>query len=132
MPDPAPARRVGARPVPRPVPRRTSRYARRHAPLLRKRHMMRLAGAVSLAVLTTSGLSNVAISSLGQSIVRIDTFAGLGGRPAPGPGTNFLLVGTDGRDNVTPQQKQLYHLGGTACHCTDTIMLVHLSADRSR
>ncbi|MBV9026697.1 MAG: LCP family protein [Streptomycetaceae bacterium] len=93
---------------------------------------MRLAGAVSLAVLATSGLSSVAISSLGQDIIRIDAFAGLDSRPAPGPGTNFLLVGTDGRDSITPQQKQLYHLGGAACHCTDTIMLAHLSADRSR
>lgn len=121
MPGAAPSRR---RHAPRTTPR--------HAPLLRKRRMMRLAGAVSLAVLTTSGLSNAAIGSLGAHIARVDAFAGLGNRPAPDPGTNFLLVGTDGRDSITPQQKRLYHLGGAACHCTDTIMLAHLSDDRSR
>lgn len=45
---------------------------------------------------------------------------------------NVLLVGTDGRDKITPAEKRKYHLGGAPCHCTDTIMLVHVSADRSR
>ena len=45
---------------------------------------------------------------------------------------NVLLVGTDGRDRITEEERQKYRLGGAPCHCTDTIMLVHLSADRER
>jgi LCP family protein required for cell wall assembly len=99
---------------------------------LRKRRLMRLAGAVSLAVLTTSGLSHIAVTGLGDGIPRVDPFANLGKRPAVGAGQNFLLVGTDGRDNLTADEKERYRLGGDPCHCTDTIMLAHMSADRSR
>ncbi|MCQ4085034.1 LCP family protein [Streptomyces sp. RB6PN25] len=132
MQGPALGRRTGARPAPRHAPRLAPHSTPRHAAVRRKRRMMRLAGVVSLAVLTTSGLSNAAISSLGEHIARIDAFGGLDHRPPPDPGTTFLLVGTDGRDSITPAEKRLYHLGGWACHCTDTIMLAHLSADRSR
>ncbi|MFG2195661.1 LCP family protein [Streptomyces sp. NPDC048639] len=45
---------------------------------------------------------------------------------------NILLVGTDSRDwgTVTPEEKEAFRLGGVACDCTDTMMLVHLSGDR--
>jgi LCP family protein required for cell wall assembly len=45
---------------------------------------------------------------------------------------NVLLVGTDERDNITRTEKRKYHLGGAPCHCTDTMMLVHLSENRDR
>lgn len=106
------------------------RSLRRRPP--RRRRAMRLAGAVSLAVLTTAGLSRIAVGGLGDGIRRVDPFTGLDKRPAVGVGQNFLLVGTDGREMITPAQKERYRLGGDACHCTDTIMLAHLSADRSR
>ncbi|CCB74764.1 putative transcriptional regulator [Streptantibioticus cattleyicolor NRRL 8057 = DSM 46488] len=93
---------------------------------------MRLAGAVSLAVLTTSGLSHIAVGGLGHAITRVDPFTGLGRRPAVGAGQNFLLVGTDGRDRIGERDRERYRLGGEPCHCTDTMMLLHLSADRSR
>ncbi len=122
-----------------PAARRAARGARRPAPAvphrrprLRKRRVMRIAGALSLAVLTTSGLANVAMGGVGGAIGRVDAFAGLDNRPAEGIGQNFLLVGTDSRDRITPKERGRYRLGGAPCHCTDTIMLAHLSADRSR
>ncbi|MEU6084044.1 LCP family protein [Streptomyces sp. NPDC047108] len=50
----------------------------------------------------------------------------------PGEAMNILLVGTDSRDwnLITPEEKQSFRLGGVACDCTDTIMVVHLSGDR--
>ncbi|WP_241968079.1 LCP family protein [Streptomyces sp. ICBB 8177] len=99
---------------------------------LRKRRLMRIAGALSLTVLTTSGLANVAMGSVGGDIGRVNVFQGLAHRPAAGAGENFLLVGTDGRDRISAREKQQYDLGGAPCHCTDTIMLAHVSADRSR
>ncbi|MGC0340621.1 anionic cell wall polymer biosynthesis LytR-Cps2A-Psr (LCP) family protein [Streptomyces sp. SLBN-8D4] len=45
-------------------------------------------------------------------------------------GTNILLLGTDGRDTITPEEKRKFHAGGVACYCTDVMMLVHLSKRR--
>ncbi|MFD8303026.1 LCP family protein [Streptomyces sp. NPDC059690] len=47
-------------------------------------------------------------------------------------GTNILLLGTDGRDTITPAEKRKFHAGGVACDCTDVMMLVHLSKRRDR
>ncbi len=76
-----------------------------YRPWRRDRRLLRIASAVSLAVLATSGLG-----------YGVHAFGGFGSHPAkPGPGVNTLLVGTD-----------------RGCRCAETIMLVHLSQDRSR
>lgn len=72
------------------------------------------------------------VTNLETGIDRIDPFKDMKNRPRAGNGTNLLLVGTDGRDSITPDEKKKYRLGGAPCHCTDTIMLVHLSADKER
>ena len=49
------------------------------------------------------------------------------GRPAPSPGTNFLLVGSDSRQGLSAAQQQDLATGGdTGSSRTDTIMLVHV------
>jgi len=53
-------------------------------------------------------------------------------RPPHGPGVNILLVGLDTRDGMTREQKNRLHVNGEQCHCTDVMMLLHLSADRRR
>ncbi|MDQ0935207.1 LCP family protein [Streptomyces turgidiscabies] len=45
---------------------------------------------------------------------------------------NILLMGTDGRDTISPEEKERFHAGGVACDCTDVMMLVHVSALRDR
>ncbi|MGW6058802.1 LCP family protein [Streptomyces sp. NPDC055189] len=45
---------------------------------------------------------------------------------------NILLMGTDGRDTITREEKRKFHAGGIACDCTDTLMLVHVSEARDR
>nr|WSX79190.1 LCP family protein [Streptomyces sp. NBC_00899] len=96
------------------------------------RRSTRIVGGVALMVITASGIGHAVVTGVDGAIGRVDAFGGMQGRPDGSKGTNFLLVGTDGRDNLTPNEKKLYHLGGAPCHCTDTIMLVHLSQDRSR
>ncbi|WNI15792.1 LCP family protein [Actinacidiphila sp. ITFR-21] len=92
----------------------------------------RVAGGLALLVITVSGVGHAVVTGVNGAIGRVDAFGGMQGRPDGTKGTNFLLVGTDGRDGLDPSDRQRYHLGGTACHCTDTIMLIHLSADRRR
>ncbi|WP_443033950.1 LCP family protein [Streptomyces sp. CA2R106] len=139
-PTPAPATGQGRGPAGR-VPAGTTgtrraaaqpagpRRPRRRPPV---RLSTRIAGGVALLVITASGVGHAMVAGLNGAINRVDAFGGIQNRPGGSKGTNFLLVGTDGRDGLDPQEKKQYHLGGAPCHCTDTIMLVHLSQDRDR
>ncbi|MCY0934663.1 LCP family protein [Streptomyces sp. H34-S4] len=93
---------------------------------------MRLAAGLSVVVLGSGALGHAVMTGLDTGIQRVDPFKDMKNRPQAGHGVNFLLVGTDGRDKITADQKREYRLGGAPCHCTDTVMLVHLSADRTR
>ncbi|MDJ0341270.1 LCP family protein [Streptomyces sp. H10-C2] len=92
----------------------------------------RIAGGLALMVITASGIGHAVVSGVDKGIDRVDAFGGMRDRPGGSKGMNFLLVGTDGRDGLDPDAKKRYHLGGAPCHCTDTIMLVHLSENRAR
>jgi LCP family protein required for cell wall assembly len=48
-----------------------------------------------------------------------------GDRPGNQPGTTYLLVGSDSRDDLTKEQRKEYHTGGDVGSRTDTIMLLH-------
>ncbi|MDT0548860.1 LCP family protein [Streptomyces sp. DSM 41529] len=99
----------------------------------RPRWGLRIATGVAALVLLAAGVGHLLVAELESGIHRVDAFGGLDDRPVDSDrGVNFLLVGTDGRDKITRAQKRRYRLGGAPCHCTDTMMLVHLSADRDR
>ncbi|MER5771733.1 LCP family protein [Streptomyces sp. NPDC001985] len=93
---------------------------------------MRVATALSMLVLGAGVIGHAALTSLDTGIDRVDPFRDMKNRPEPGDGLNLLLVGTDGRERITPEEKEKYRLGGAPCHCTDTIMLVHISRDSGR
>jgi len=91
-----------------------------------------MATSLSMAVLAAGGAGHALVTGLDSDIERVDPFKDMKNRPARGDGTNLLLVGTDGRDRISPEEKAQYRLGGEPCHCTDTVMIVHLSEDRKR
>lgn len=93
-----------------------------------RRRVLWTAAALSCAVLATSGIGRAVVSGVGDSIGRVNVFGGLTHRPADDAATNILVVGTDDRDGVPGRVLQSLHAGGESCHCTDTMMLVHLSA----
>ncbi|MEU9036413.1 LCP family protein [Streptomyces sp. NPDC048352] len=93
---------------------------------------MRIAAGLSLVVLGAGAVGHAVMTGLDTGIERVDPFKDMKNRPQAGHGLNLLLVGTDGRAKISPEEKRDYRLGGAPCHCTDTIMLVHLSADRER
>ncbi|MFF5899544.1 LCP family protein [Streptomyces argenteolus] len=93
---------------------------------------MRVATGLSVLVLGAGGIGHAVVSGLETGIDRVDPFKDMKNRPQGGHGMNLLLVGTDGRDRITTAEKKKYKLGGAPCHCTDTLMLVHLSADKQR
>ncbi|MGW8374647.1 LCP family protein [Streptomyces sp. ODS28] len=77
-------------------------------------------------------MGNVMVSDLDQNVRRVDAFKGMKGRPGSTDGLNFLVVGTDKRDKISDAQRKKYNLGGSACDCTDTLLLVHVSAEGDR
>ncbi|OEV05482.1 LytR family transcriptional regulator [Streptomyces oceani] len=83
-------------------------------------------------VLATSGVGHALVSGLDEGVGRVDPFAGLEDRPASSDGLNFLVVGVDDRAELSAEQRRKHQLGGASCNCTDTLMMVHLSADRER
>ena len=93
---------------------------------------MRVVTTISVVVLASAGIGHAVVTSLGEGIARVDPFKDMKNRPAAGHGMNVLLVGTDGRDKITEEERQKYRLGGAPCHCTDTMMIVHIAADRDR
>ncbi|MFI7414873.1 LCP family protein [Streptomyces sp. NPDC049627] len=116
---PQPSRRGGARPV-APVRRKRPRWA------------MRAVTTLSVVVLASAGIGHAVVTSLDAKIARVDPFKDMKNRPQAGHGMNVLLVGTDGRDRISEEERRKYRLGGAPCHCTDTIMIVHISEDRER
>lgn len=93
---------------------------------------MRAVTTLSVVVLAAAGIGHAVVSSLDADIARVDPFKDMKNRPRAGHGMNVLLVGTDGRDGVSEAERRRYRLGGAPCHCTDTMMIAHISEDRER
>lgn len=129
---PTPPRRSSAPSQRSPQPPRGG--ARRVAPVRRRRPRwaMRAVTTLSVVVLASAGIGHAVVTSLDAKIARVDPFKDMKNRPQAGNGMNVLLVGTDGRDRISDEERRRYRLGGAPCHCTDTIMIVHISADRER
>ncbi|MGW1751407.1 LCP family protein [Streptomyces sp. NPDC002092] len=123
-----------APPQRRPQPARTPppRGPRPPVPRRKPRWVMRAATTLSVVVLASAGIGHAVVTSLDAGIARVDPFKDMKNRPKAGHGMNVLLVGTDGRDRISEAERHRYHLGGEPCHCTDTMMIVHISADRER
>ncbi|WP_369259926.1 LCP family protein [Streptomyces sp. R35] len=125
--------RSPVRPQRHPQPSR-SRRPSVQPPVRRKkpRWAMRVVTTLSVVVLASAGIGHAVVTSLDANIARVDPFKDMKNRPRAGHGMNVLLVGTDGRDKITEAERRTYRLGGAPCHCTDTIMIVHISEDRGR
>lgn len=65
---------------------------------------------------------------LDRSINRIDALPDYPGRVADTPGTSWLIVGSDSRTGLTPEEEQALNTGGDigAGH-SDTIMILHIA-----
>ncbi|MCL6733144.1 LCP family protein [Streptomyces neyagawaensis] len=115
-------------------PRRPARPQQPRPPVRpRKRGWaLRAATTLSVVVLAAAGIGHAVVTGLDEKIARVDPFKDMKNRPEAGHGMNVLLVGTDGRDGITEEERRAYRLGGAPCHCTDTMMIVHISADRER
>ncbi|KWX03865.1 hypothetical protein TH66_11770 [Carbonactinospora thermoautotrophica] len=61
-----------------------------------------------------------------SKVQRFDALPDYEGRPADTPGTNWLLVGSDSREDLTRSERRRLHTGSADGKRTDTIMLLHI------
>ena len=92
-----------------------------------RRAYLAICGAMSVVVLFVSGAAWGFTSYINDSIGRVN--AGTAGTPSSGP-LNLLLAGVDVRSGLTRHQQLALHVGATVSSNSDTLMLIHVSADR--
>ncbi len=73
---------------------------------------MRTVTALSVVVLASAGIGHAVLSTLDADIDRVDAFKDMKNRPEAGHGMNVLLVGTDGREEISEEDRRKYRLGG--------------------
>ncbi|MBJ8339861.1 LCP family protein [Antrihabitans sp. YC3-6] len=72
-------------------------------------------------------LIGIAVYIVTLPLEKVDALVDYPGRVADTPGTNWLLVGSDSRTGLTPEEEQALATGGdTGPERTDTIILIHL------
>jgi len=93
----------------------------------RQRLLLTALGAMSVVTLLVSGIAWMATGYLSSSLRRLD--AGTSGTPVSGP-VNILLAGVDSRGGLTRQQQLGLHVGSVTGANSDTMMVIHIPADR--
>ena len=95
-----------------------------------RRLVLTVSAAMSVVVLFVAGTAWGFTSYINDTIGRVN--AGTAGTPASGP-LNVLLAGVDQRSGLTRHQELALHVGQrTSNSNSDTMMLIHVSGDRSR
>ncbi|NYG55182.1 LCP family protein [Nocardioides perillae] len=112
---PPPPPRGPAAPTPAREPRRPARGRRRRPPVLRILLLLLVLWLVFLVV--TPFLA-------WREVSEVDA-APDGERPPEQPGTTYLVVGSDSREGLTPEQRRELTTGNAGGRRTDTIMLLH-------
>ena len=94
-----------------------------------RRLVLTVSAAMSVVVLFVAGTAWGFTSYINDTIGRVN--AGTAGTPASGP-LNVLLAGVDQRSGLTRHQELALHVGNDVSSNSDTMMLIHVSGDRSR
>lgn len=140
---PLPGREAPARPMPRrpqgppPLPPEQPPYDQQPLPERQRRKRRFGFGKIllTLLVLFVVFVAGVWIY-LDSSINRVEALSDYDGRPAAAAGTNWLIVGSDSRDGLTPEQEQQLSTGDSAAagggSRTDTIMVAHLTDNSTK
>ncbi len=121
-PPPPASGRANRQPPPPPPPRPSARAPRRGPSA---RGGGRLVRRVLLALLLVVALVGGLLLFFVSRVAKVDALADYPGRPAVTPGTDWLLVGSDSREGLTPEQRKKLTTGGSAGRRTDTIILLH-------
>ncbi|MGI5352857.1 LCP family protein [Streptomyces sp. CA-250714] len=92
----------------------------------RRRRWWRVALLVFLVLLLACAAALAGTYGWAESRVRHTTaLVDYPGRPTQGKGTNWLIIGTDTRADLSPRQREELHVGGGGRRNTDTVMVLH-------
>jgi LCP family protein required for cell wall assembly len=91
-----------------------------------RRALVLITSTMSALVLLAAGCGWLLTSYVSNHLTRLD--AGTSGTPVSGP-LNILLAGVDIRSGLTRHQQILLHVGNVASDNSDTLIVVHVSAD---
>lgn len=111
----------GGRRQPPPRPRGSARPPRRRSYGLRR--FMALLMLLLIGYLVTM---IVVVSMVWGSVGRIDAAPDVADRPSGSAGENYLLVGTDSRENLTEEERREFGTGSAEGSRADTVMLLHV------
>ncbi|PZU50888.1 MAG: transcriptional regulator [Arsenicicoccus sp.] len=95
----------------------------RRRPRYGVRRVMALLALALVAYLVTM---IVVVSLVWGSVNRLDATPDVADRPAAAQGENYLLVGTDSREQLSEEQRGEFGTGFTEGHRADTVMLLHV------
>ncbi|HEY7592337.1 MAG TPA: LCP family protein [Actinophytocola sp.] len=99
-------------------------YPPSHPRRLRKRRRPgRTIGIILLILLVILGGTYFWLDT---SLNRVAALADYPGRPAEAAGTNWLIVGSDSREGLTPEEKKKLVTGDAGGQRTDTMLVAHL------
>ena len=116
-------------PPPRPVApnRRGARQLK--SPRTKRARLQIISLSVVIAVLLGAAATLGGALWLETALHRQTVLTDYPDRPAAGPGSTWLLVGSDSRQGLTPEQQEALATGGdTGNGRTDTILVVHVPA----
>jgi len=91
-----------------------------------QRTLALITGTLSALVLLTAGSGWLLAGYVSSHLGRVN--AGTSGLPPSGP-LNILLAGVDVRSGLSRHQQRVLHVGSATGHNSDTLMVVHISAD---
>ncbi|WP_237052251.1 LCP family protein, partial [Mycobacterium avium] len=130
---PAPSPHAPTQPLHRPPPAPPARPAPTASAIgparpRRKRRWVRAVASALLVVLLLAGVGlGAGVAWFDTKLHREPVLADYPGRPEPGRGSNWLIVGSDSRQGLSAEQQQQLATGGDIGDGrTDTILLVHL------
>jgi LCP family protein required for cell wall assembly len=124
------AGRRAAAPPPTPGGPQPSRY---RTELVRLAQLVAI--ALSIVVVVLSGTAYLGFQHYAGKLRRLDNvFPSGADRPAASAAgsENFLLVGSDNRDQLSKADQRKYHLGHDAGRRSDTMIILHVSRQRNR
>jgi LCP family protein required for cell wall assembly len=125
--DDAPPQDYGQPPPRRPAPpdRRPPMGERAYPPPPRRRRP-RWGRRILIGFLVLLLLIAGSLVWMDFSLNRVTAIEDYPGRPAEASGTNWLIVGSDSRDGLTPEEKAKLTTGDAEGKRTDTIMVAHI------
>lgn len=91
----------------------------------KRRWPRRVLVAVLLVLVLLAGYGTGLYFWADQRLRTTEAFGDGGDRPEGGKGTDWLLVGSDSRADLTPEQRKQLHVGNDGGLNTDTIMILH-------